>query len=84
MNILAELDRVWESKCGAGDQLETEFKFEITITYEDVSRTKKFETSVHLTYLPREEIAARRSAMKIPGNERTIIVVNDTVVRRLS
>ena len=83
-DIVAELTRAWQSAGNPSGQLEMEFRFEIKLTYEDVSRTRKFETTVQLSYFPEEANKAKAPAAPGFWKERTVIRVNDTTVSRLS
>src|SRR5207245_8708156 len=73
-NILVELEKARRDS-GLGETL----LFDIEITYEDVTRSKKFRTTVKLEYFPEEERAAGRDAFNRKITHE-ILKVKDTVI----
>jgi hypothetical protein len=80
-DILRELRKAFDEH----GQLETmELPFEIRLGYEDVTRTRKFQTVVKMAYSPVAENNARDNALKQPPrNEYKIVRVTRTTIRRL-
>jgi hypothetical protein len=80
-DMLGELDKAWTAR----GQMQDEFPFEIKIRYEDVTGTKKFESTVGMAYCPMEEDRARRHALNPPPRpEYKMIKLTGTRIRRLA
>jgi hypothetical protein len=85
-NILPELEKAWEGVCKSTGQHESELSeltFEIKINYEDANGTRKFETSIKLSYSLARHLAAANHATTF-RTDSEIIKVMRTDFRRFS
>ncbi len=88
-DIVDVLTRAWQEYALAEGEMDqstdlTKFPFTIQVRYEEVSGTRKFESTIELVYSNKEHVMARLVREKYPEREHKIIEIVGMTVRRLS